>query len=221
MKVAFGRYTLDTDARQLVRDGVDVHLSTKAFDLLALLVERRPAVVDKATLRQRLWPGVHVVDASLSNLVAEIRNALDDGAKATFVRTAHGVGYAFSGAVPDPAGSVDSAKAVPFWVVWKDRAIALAPGTNVIGREAACAVWIDATEVSRRHASICIPADGADGNATIEDLGSTNGTYLQGRRLKAPRRLENGDRIRIGSATLVFRSQQGEDAPTKRVRRSR
>src|SRR5690242_15485747 len=58
--VRFGACVLDARARRLTCNGQAVHLSTKAFDLLLLLVERRPAVVDKATLRDHLWPGVHV-----------------------------------------------------------------------------------------------------------------------------------------------------------------
>jgi pSer/pThr/pTyr-binding forkhead associated (FHA) protein len=41
--------------------------------------------------------------------------------------------------------------------------------------------------------------------ATLEDLGSKNGTYLRGERLKGPRRLANGDEIRIGPISMTFR----------------
>lgn len=222
MRVRFEAFTLDTHARQLIRAGAELHLSPKAFDLLSVLVERRPAVLDKAALRQRLWPGVHVVDASLSNLVAEIRSVLTDRKSApALVRTVHGVGYAFSGEAVDEEAerTVKSGRAAPFWVVWKHRAIVLSRGENVIGRDAACAVWVDAGGVSRRHACIRVPADGVvERGVTIEDLNSTNGTYVQGRRVTQVARLENGDRIRIGRATLVLRAWKDADAPTKRVR---
>jgi len=226
LRVRFGAYVLDTDVRQLTSEGAPLHLSPKAFDLLTLLVEQRPAVVDKASIRERLWPGVHVVDATLSNLVVEIRNALKDRPSSpAFVRTVHGVGYAFAGeavAVDDerpggPARAADPSRPTPFWVVWKDRPIVLTSGDNVMGRDAACAVWLDADGVSRRHACIRVPVDDAESGVTIEDLSSTNGTFVGGRRVTAARPLAHGDRIRMGRATIVFRAWKAEDAPTKRV----
>jgi DNA-binding winged helix-turn-helix (wHTH) protein len=219
VKVRFGRFVLDGAARQLTNAGAPKHLSPKAFELLSMLVEQRPAVVEKAAIRQRLWPDVHVVDAGVTNLIAEIRGALsEDGADVDHVRTVHGVGYAFAGEAADvDAERAPEPRTTPFWIVWKDRPIVLAPGDNVIGRDAACAVWIDAGGVSRRHACVRIPA-GGDGEITIEDLHSTNGTYVGGTRVTGRRPLDNGDRVRIGDATLTFRAAVGAGARTKRVR---
>lgn len=219
MKVRFQAFTLDSDTRQLLRDGAEVHLSPKAFDLLAMLAEQRPAVVRKSELRERLWPGVHVVDASLTNLIVEIRAAVERPASAPVVRTVHGVGYAFAAeAIEADARSAEAQASAPCWVVWNQQAIALAAGDNVIGRDAGCAVWIDGDGVSRRHARIHVADDVAAAAATIEDLQSTNGTYLRGRRVEGIERMENGDRIRVGTATLVFRTRTAANAPTKRVR---
>ena len=57
MRVAFGRFTFDSDTRELLAGGSRVHLSPKAFDLLRLLLERRPAVLSKSELHERIWPG--------------------------------------------------------------------------------------------------------------------------------------------------------------------
>jgi pSer/pThr/pTyr-binding forkhead associated (FHA) protein len=54
---------------------------------------------------------------------------------------------------------------------------------------------------------------------TIEDLNSTNGTFLRGRAVTNPTALSDGDRLRIGPEVLIFRSRASTDAPTKRVRR--
>lgn len=222
MTVRFVGFALEPDARRLTRGTTELHLSPKAFDLLCLLVERRPAVVDKATVRQRLWPGVHVVDASLGNLVAEIRGVLSESSPATSViRTVHGIGYAFAVEVEASTPPVVVPDPVPTtrcWLVWKDRPIVLAQGENVIGRDAACAAWIDVDGVSRRHASIRVPAD-AQVSATIVDLSSTNGTYVQNRLIGAAEPLKNGDRIRLGRAMLVFREWDEAAAKTRRVRR--
>ncbi len=221
MRVRFGDFTIDDDTRQLMRGREELHLSTKAFDLLAFLVEHRPAVVEKATLREHLWPGTHVVDANLTNLVAEIRNAIGDrSVPPLFLRTVHGVGYAFcaetsggdSGRVADPPG------APRFWIVWKQRAMVLQHEDTVIGRDPTCAIWIEAEGVSRRHARIRIPSDGANGPALIEDLDSTNGTFLRGTRVTRAEPLEDGDQVRIGRATITFRAWKEAGAATERVR---
>jgi Tol biopolymer transport system component/DNA-binding winged helix-turn-helix (wHTH) protein len=102
VRLRFGPFTLDLDSRQLTNAGEEVHLEPKAFELLSALVVERPKALSKAELQERLWPGTFVAEANLSNLVAEIRAALGDPARAPkFVRTAHGFGYAFCGdAVP-------------------------------------------------------------------------------------------------------------------------
>jgi pSer/pThr/pTyr-binding forkhead associated (FHA) protein len=64
-------------------------------------------------------------------------------------------------------------------------------------------------EISRRHAVI---RAAADGRFVIEDLGSTNGTYVNGRRVEAPLALEVGDRIEVGASALVV--QVGAIQPT-------
>jgi DNA-binding winged helix-turn-helix (wHTH) protein len=223
VKLHFASFTLDAQARQLTRAGAPVHLSPKAFDLFTLLVEQRPAVVDKEACRERLWPDVHVVDAALTNLVAEIRAALGEEG-AALIRTVHGVGYAFAGdarpASSKPEVDTHSERRTPFWLVWKGRPLLLSPGTLVIGRDAACGVWVDEDGVSRKHARLHVPDEPSESGVTIEDLGSTNGTYVQGRRITGEASLKNGDRIRLGGATLIFRAQT-TDAPTKRVKAGR
>lgn len=221
MKVRFGGFSLDADTRQLLRGREELHVSTKAFDLLVLLVERRPAVVDKATVRQHLWPDTHVVDASLTNLVAEIRSALSDrSTPPAFVRTVHGVGYAFAAdATPiGPDRAADPAGSPRYWVVWQQRATVLSQEETIVGRDPTCGVWVDAAGVSRRHARIRIPRNLDAGRALIEDLDSTNGTFLRGARIDGPEPLENGDLVRIGRATITFRAWKDAGVVTRRVR---
>ncbi len=83
-----------------------------------------------------------------------------------------------------------------------------APGTQIevdedllIGREASAAGKLaDDVEISRQHARI---TRGADGEFVIEDLGSTNGTFVNGERIDAPHRLADGDRLEVGATTLT------------------
>ena len=177
MRISFGGLTLDTETRQLLKQDEEVHLSPKAFDLLALLVENRPKALSKSDLLERLWPGTYVSESNLAGLVAEIRRATDDDARSPkFVRTVQRFGYAFRGeaAVKEPARR-DSPGA-GYWLVWGTRQVALIEGENILGREPDAAVCFDSVMVSRRHARVRI----AGREAVLEDLGSKNGTFIRG-----------------------------------------
>lgn len=219
----FSDFTLDVGARLLFRDGRELHLSPKAFDLLTTLIAQRPAVVDKATLRDRLWPGTNVVDANLNNLASEIRSVLgDDAQEPSFVRTAHGVGYAFCAVVTDvqeAAGSEPGSRQPRAWLSWNERLFALDEPAMTVGRDPACPIWIDVPGVSRRHVEIRRDATAGALSAIVEDLGSTNGTFVNGRRLRGPVTVTDGHSIQIGEATLIFRAPTPVDAPTKRIKR--
>jgi DNA-binding winged helix-turn-helix (wHTH) protein len=214
MTVTFGPFSVDSQTRQLAEGSQVLHLSPKAFDLLLLLLERRPAVVQKGEIASRIWPGVTVSETSMGGLVKEIRRALrDDPARPAFIRTAHSVGYAFVGSVGSlggdtpPRGQPDEGT-YRAWLAWHDRTFSLAPGENIVGRDPRCTVWVDASGVSRRHARIVVAAT----ESTIEDLGSRNGTAIRRTPVTTPHRLENGDPIRMGATTLTFRQWSEERA---------
>lgn len=69
-----------------------------------------------------------------------------------------------------------------------------------IGRQPDCDFPLRRGDVSRRHAEVRF----CDGAYWLHDLGSTNGTFVNGQRLAAPRALAPGDRVEIGSSTLTF-----------------
>lgn len=74
-------------------------------------------------------------------------------------------------------------------------------GTLQVGRAEACQIHVDDTYVSQFHARIF----SRDGSWFVEDLGSTNGTYLNSRRLTTPSQLRAGDRLKLGKAVLELR----------------
>jgi DNA-binding winged helix-turn-helix (wHTH) protein len=199
----FDEFRIDSDTRRLLRQDQEVHLSPKAFELLLLLVEGRSRAMSKADLHGKLWPATYVADTNLASLVAEVRRALGDPAETPrYVRTMHRFGYWFIGAVREPVPQANAVKApIRYWLVWETRQIPLSEGENVLGRAPDAAVWIDAPGVSRQHARILLDGRGA----TLEDLGSKNGTYLGGRRLSAPTSLTDGDQIRLGPVVITFR----------------
>lgn len=217
MRVRFGSFEFDTATRELRRDGTRVHLSPKSFDLLQILIERRPALVTKTELQDRLWPDSVVLEANLGNAVAEIRKALaDDPRSPQFVWTVSRRGYRFSADVEifGEQPPVVAPRGLRWWLVWKDTILPLTAGDNIVGRSPDSSIWLDATSVSREHAHIVI----AGGEATIEDRRSTNGTFVNGKRISSRHPLLDGARVTFGSENAVFREWSDTAAPaTERV----
>jgi DNA-binding winged helix-turn-helix (wHTH) protein len=207
LRVRFGEFLLDTDSRQLFRDGAEVRLQPKTFELLDLLVRTRPRALSKQHIRGQLWRGTVVGEASLTVAVAELRAALGDDAKEPrFVRTVYGFGYAFAGEAEGEGAKAKPSRtpgAAPR-VFWEKRIIPLVEGDNVLGHDEGVTVRIDAPGVSRRHA--CIRVEGA--RATIEDLGSKNGTYVEDETtpIAGPTLLPDDARFRLGRVLLAFRT---------------
>ena len=191
---------IDVGARVLRREGIEIHLAPKAFDLLLMLVRNQPNAVSHAQLQAALWPGVHVSETSLAALVTQLRKALGDtSGNARMIRTLHRIGYAFIGdaAVADAAPIT----ATPVYrLIWRRHSIDLLPGESVIGRDRGCAVHIDAESVSRRHARLNVTGR----EASIEDLGSKNGTWIAGERIQGVVQLSDGVRFRVGSEMVRF-----------------
>lgn len=220
MKVRFGEFTLDSATRQLLHRGRgEIRLSPKAFDLLAALVEQRPAVLDKADLHRRIWPDTYVVDANLNVLIAEIRRGLEDSRRdAAFIRTVHAIGYAFCAEAVEVTDRPARRTALPVrcWLVWNERVIVLDEGDNTVGRDPQCTVWLDASGVSRRHARISTVA--GEEAVLLQDLGSKNGTLVQNSRISGPVRLTDGAVVQIGPVTLTVRIwSAGKSPETERI----
>jgi DNA-binding winged helix-turn-helix (wHTH) protein len=206
MRVHFDEFILDLDSRELLRGGRRVHLSPKAFQLLAELVASRPRALAKADLQRRLWPRTFVAEANVANLAGEVRAALGDPPRhPRFVRTVHRYGYAFCGEAREEGGATPQVEPSPagsrYRLIWTGGRVTLTEGEYVLGRGKELEVYLDAPSVSRRHARLRL----APGGSTLEDLGSKNGTFVKGQRLSAPAHLADGDEIRLGSLRLKFR----------------
>ena len=202
MRLHFDGLTFDLDTRQIWVGGSEVRLSPKAFDLLALLIERRPRAVSKDDISRHLWPGTFVSESSLPSLISEIRDGIaDDQRTPGLIRTIRRFGYAFQGEPQPDVRQPAVAGRGRYVLIAAAQEVALLPGENVIGREGEGVIDIKSTSVSRRHARVLVELDGA----TIEDLGSKNGTYVNDREVKAPTRLANGDQVRIASVLFTFR----------------
>ena len=220
MKVRFGAFTLDSGARQLLNDDQRIHLSPKAFDILEILVARRPNVVSKEVLLDEVWPGKVVEEANLAIAVGEVRKALRDDSRApALVVTVARRGYRFAADVEDLGASParDPRSLYPrWWLTWRDTPFPLREGDNIVGRHPASAIWINAASVSRTHAKVTISAT----RVTIVDLNSRNGTFVDGKQLTGPHHLLDGAEVTFGSERATFRQWSDDEAlgtePVKR-----
>lgn len=206
MLVKFGDFVLDRGTRQLRRGEEERRLGSKAFELLELLLNQRPNVVARERIRDRVWPGTFVSESTLSTVVAEVRAALDEDPKQPrFLRTVHGVGFAFCGPATESGPRVPAGRTV-YRLVLEDREIVLRPGENVLGRVEEGVVWLESPSVSRRHARILIE----EGEVVLEDLASKNGTFVRGERISMPTRLADGDVFRLGRVSMKLRAGQAD-----------
>ena len=203
MRQAFGDCTFDRARRELTRGGKTVHSGPKLLALLELLIDAAPRVLTKDEIHKALWPDTFISEATLTSLVAELRAAIGDRARAPrLVRTVHGYGYAFAAdvTVAPPARGAGTSRA--YRIIAGDREIPLPIGRHILGRAPDAAVVVDAYGVSRHHAQITIDAAGA----MLEDLASKNGTTLNGEPIDAPTPLVDGALIVLGTTALRFRA---------------
>jgi DNA-binding winged helix-turn-helix (wHTH) protein len=198
----FADCVFDLAAQQLERQGKVVPLEPKVYELLEILIKRRPAVVTNIELDELLWPLAYVGRTSLTRLVSKLRGALGDTPRGSnVIRTAYKTGYAFCADVTPYLSA--PGRVAKIELVWKKQCLPLIDGVHLAGRDEACALVVDASTVSRHHARITV----VSGAATIEDLGSTNGTHVNGTRISGPTQLDLGSELLLGSESLWVRKR--------------
>jgi DNA-binding winged helix-turn-helix (wHTH) protein len=202
MRLKFGSWEVDTNRRLLTHGGSPASLSPKAFDLLVVLARHHEKAFSKAELHRILWPDTFVSDGSLTILVAEIRDVLnDDAERPQFIRTVRRFGYGFCAPVTTQDVSPLPSLSGGGWVIWGNRSIAIGRTECVLGRSLDADIRFDVPGVSRRHARIVVAGD----EARVEDLGSKNGTFVDARPVAGACLLKDGDEIRVGPVALTFR----------------
>ena len=126
----FGDFSLVSGERQLLREGVEIVLRPKAFEILLCLLERHGHLITKNELLDRVWPETCVSESVLNHCISEIRKALeDDPRNPRYLKTVPRSGYKFMHAAEEVISSVPetrpATKAPPAW------SIAVLPFANI------------------------------------------------------------------------------------------
>src|SRR6266478_5377133 len=160
--ISFGPFRLLAPQRLLLEGDQPVRLGSRAFDILAALVERSGEVVGKEQLIARAWPQTFVEEANLKIQVSALRRALGDGQGGNrYVITVPGRGYNFvaplrreepSQASPPPTAAPAVMHNLPFAV------------TRMIGREEAVAALV--SRLSRQRL-VTVVGPGGIGKTTV------------------------------------------------------
>ena len=159
---AFGPFRLFPTQRRLEKDGKPIVVVGRAFDLLAVLVERAGEVVSSRTLMETVWHDVNVEEASLRFHIKNLRKILgDSGPDNRYVRNVPGRGYCFAAPV-EPLSDADERvkNGEPFLAKWN------LPGraSAIVGRSNSVATL--SRELSNRRL-VTIAGPGGIGKTTV------------------------------------------------------
>jgi DNA-binding winged helix-turn-helix (wHTH) protein len=200
-----GQWLVQPSLGRISYEGNEVHLRPQLMDLLLTLVSSRGKVVSKVEILDTVWPGDYVSESALTRCMAELRSAFGDDAKAqAVIETIPKRGYRLIPEVhtlSEPTVTSPPSFDSPYRLAYGDRLIPIDEGETIIGRNPNATIRIDSIDVSRQHARIVIK----DSLATIEDLGSKNGTFVAGKAVQGCVELLTGNKIIIGRTSLVFR----------------
>lgn len=112
----------------------------------------------------------------------------------------HTMVYSTAARVASPLQEEAIARAQRALLLYEGRRLVIGPSGATIGRSRQCDVVIDDPNVSRQHAEVR-PRGGA---WVLTDLGSTNGSSVNGRRIDHPEVIQSGDEIEIGTTAITF-----------------
>ncbi len=186
---------------RISRDETTVHLEPKVMDLLVYLAQHSGRVVTKNDIIDAVWEGHIVANSALSRCMALLRGALgDDARQPRYIETIPKRGYRLTAPVTGIEPVILESREPMFRLRVGEREYPLVDGEHVIGRSPEVAIYVDSPKISRHHARIEVEG----GRASLEDMGSKNGTFVDGRMVTAPIPLEDGNEIVAGSVVFTF-----------------
>jgi Tol biopolymer transport system component/DNA-binding winged helix-turn-helix (wHTH) protein len=107
----FDEFRIDVGERLLRRDGKDLLLPPKVFDVLLALVQNSGRIVEKEELMQMVWPDTFVEEVNLARNISDIRKALGDTrSNPRFIETIAKRGYRFTAKVQQPVNDAPTAE---------------------------------------------------------------------------------------------------------------
>jgi DNA-binding winged helix-turn-helix (wHTH) protein len=195
-----GEWLVEPRLNRLTRDGESIQIELKMMGVLLCLARNAAEVVTRRQLVESVWDEGFVADNTITHAVAELRKAFGDSHRnPLFIETIHRRGYRLIAPVHfyEMSSFRSSATDLSFLAIARGIEIPLFEGENLIGRGPDATITIPSMKVSRHHAKITVEHDAA----SLEDLGSKNGTYLNGTKIQETVQLDGGDLIGVGCVT--------------------
>jgi DNA-binding winged helix-turn-helix (wHTH) protein len=189
---------------EISSEGQRIHLEPKVMEVLIFLAGRSGGVVSKQELIDSVWQVEVISNSRLTRVIADLRHALgDDANHPRYIETIPTRGYRLCAEIRGlpPAKPVDIESASNFKLETATGSYPLTEGENTLGRSSGVDIRLDSEWVSRLHARIIVKRT----DVFIEDLGSKNGTFVNGQRVNEATRLRDGDEISVGRGVQVIR----------------
>jgi TolB-like protein/DNA-binding winged helix-turn-helix (wHTH) protein len=136
VRYSFGPFQLDPTEHRLLRDGRDLRLTPKVFEMLVLLVERHGLLVTKDDLMKALWPETFVEEATLARNVSLLRKALGEASgqeESQYIETVSKRGYRFIAEVVEVTESPAADVRPSSWWERRRRFVLAAVGLLLVG----------------------------------------------------------------------------------------
>jgi DNA-binding winged helix-turn-helix (wHTH) protein len=203
----FGPFTLDPVSVELRRGTEIVPLRPRCYDLLSFFLANGGRLISKDELLREVWRGVIVDEGTINRTVTALRSALDDDAGSPrYIETVSRRGYKFIATVEGTPVGDHGRDEADLALVYKKRLFSLPDGQYLIGRGIDVAIPLYGSAISRHHARVTV----SGATVTIEDLGSRNGTTVNGIRTTGIVTLQTGDEVGIGPERLILWSRSSE-----------
>lgn len=204
----FDPFRLDLQTGELWKQDQRLEIRPKVFDLLVFLLQNRGNLLTKEMLLNEVWSDVVVSETSLTRTVADLRDLLDDDAdEPRYIQTTPKRGYKFVAPVEEVR--TDPTQGTGLSLLHGRKRYALHEGDQLIGRGPEVEIPLFTALTSRHHARVHVSGQ----FVVLEDLGSMNGTRVNGTRVTGSIELKMGDQIEIGGEELVLWSPLVDTTP--------